>query len=123
MELSTRNDDYGKVGHHPLVIGGVNGSTHDICNDPVDDLDTPLGHEREGVFALIVTGRMVRKVSSSSANPESIGEVVDAKSILGILLLAAAQGAKVVVCCEGEDEEGAMTAVAGLIAARFEEER
>jgi phosphocarrier protein len=50
------------------------------------------------------------------------GEVVDAKSILGILLLAAAQGSRVLVRCEGDDEEDAMAAVAGLIADRFEEE-
>jgi len=50
------------------------------------------------------------------------GEEVDAKSILGILLLAAAQGSQVVVKCEGDDEQEAMTAVAGLIANRFEEQ-
>ena len=50
------------------------------------------------------------------------GEVIDAKSILGILLLAAAQGSRVLVRCEGDDEEDAMAAVTGLIANRFEEE-
>jgi phosphocarrier protein len=50
------------------------------------------------------------------------GEVIDAKSILGILLLAAAHGARVVVRCEGDDEADAMAAVTGLIADRFDEE-
>jgi phosphocarrier protein len=50
------------------------------------------------------------------------GEEVDAKSILGILLLAAAQGSRVIVRCNGDDEEEAMTAVTGLIASRFEEQ-
>ena len=49
------------------------------------------------------------------------GEEVDAKSILGILLLAAAQGSQVVVKCDGVDEQEAMTAVTGLIASRFAE--
>lgn len=50
------------------------------------------------------------------------GEVVDAKSILGVLLLAASQGTRVIVRAEGEDEEQAMAAVVGLIADRFQEE-
>ena len=50
------------------------------------------------------------------------GEVVDAKSILGILLLAAAQGSKLLLCCEGEDEKEAMEAITALIADRFDEE-
>jgi len=50
------------------------------------------------------------------------GEVVDAKSILGLMLLAAAQGSKVTVVCEGADEEAAMAGVLELIANRFDEE-
>jgi phosphocarrier protein HPr len=50
------------------------------------------------------------------------GESVDAKSILGILLLAASQGTQVRVRCEGQDEEEAMTAVTQLIENRFDEE-
>jgi phosphocarrier protein HPr len=50
------------------------------------------------------------------------GEEVDAKSILGILLLAAAQGSRITVRCEGQDEEEALQAVTGLIADRFGEE-
>jgi phosphocarrier protein HPr len=50
------------------------------------------------------------------------GEEVDAKSILGILLMAAAQGSAVVVRSEGPDEQAAMDAVLALIANRFDEE-
>lgn len=49
-------------------------------------------------------------------------EEVDAKSILGLLLLAAAQGTRLRVRCEGPDEEEALAAVTSLIANRFEEE-
>lgn len=48
-------------------------------------------------------------------------EEVDAKSILGILLLAAPQGSKLRVRCEGPDEEAALTAVDALFADRFGE--
>jgi phosphocarrier protein HPr len=49
------------------------------------------------------------------------GEEVDAKSILGLMLLAAAQGSKVTVVCDGNDEEAAMAGVVELIANRFDE--
>jgi phosphocarrier protein HPr len=52
---------------------------------------------------------------------EKDGEEVDAKSILGILLLAASQGTQVMIRCDGEDEENAMHAVTELIANRFDE--
>jgi phosphocarrier protein len=50
------------------------------------------------------------------------GEEVDAKSILGVLLLAAGQGSTVTIRCLGPDEEEALRAVAELIANRFDEE-
>jgi phosphocarrier protein HPr len=50
------------------------------------------------------------------------GEEVDAKSILGILLMAAAQGSEVLVRSDGPDEQAAMDAVLTLIADRFGEE-
>ncbi|HEY0510940.1 MAG TPA: HPr family phosphocarrier protein [Thermoanaerobaculia bacterium] len=50
------------------------------------------------------------------------GEEVDAKSILGVLLLSAGQGSRVTVRCEGEDEADALRAVTTLIANRFDEE-
>ena len=50
------------------------------------------------------------------------GEEVDAKSILGVLLLAAAQGNWVTVRCDGQDEAAALEAVTGLIDGRFGEE-
>jgi phosphocarrier protein len=50
------------------------------------------------------------------------GEDVDAKSILGVLLLAAGHGTMITVRCDGKDEEAAMKAVTDLIANRFGEE-
>jgi len=50
------------------------------------------------------------------------GEEVDAKSILGVLLLAAGQGTRITIRCDGLDEEAALQALAELIANRFDEE-
>ena len=49
-------------------------------------------------------------------------EEVDAKSILGILLMAAAQGTRLVVRVDGDDEAAALAAVTALIADRFGED-
>ena len=47
---------------------------------------------------------------------------MDGKSILGILLLAAAQGSVLVVTADGEDEHAAVAALADLVHGRFGEE-
>jgi phosphotransferase system HPr (HPr) family protein len=51
------------------------------------------------------------------------GDVVDAKSILGLLQLGAAQGSHVTVRCEGDDAEEALASIVELIAGRFGEDR
>ncbi len=47
---------------------------------------------------------------------------MDGKSILGILLLAAARGCVLTVTADGEDEEAALMALADLVAGRFGED-
>lgn len=49
------------------------------------------------------------------------GQTMDGKSILGILLLAASQGAWLEVETEGEDEAEAAAALEALVARGFEE--
>jgi phosphotransferase system HPr (HPr) family protein len=67
--------------------------------------------------------KLVHLASSFSSRVEVVfaGEVVDAKSILGLLLLAAPQGARLSVRCDGRDEESAAAAVAELFGGRFGE--
>ena len=50
------------------------------------------------------------------------GREVNAKSIMGVLLLAAAPGASLLIRAEGEDEEAAMQAAADLFDRRFDED-
>jgi len=50
-------------------------------------------------------------------------EEVDAKSILGLLLLAAPMGSRLRVRCDGPDEASAIESIAALIADRFGESR
>jgi len=49
------------------------------------------------------------------------GRSMDGKSILGILLLAAAKGTELIVAADGEDEQAAVEALAGLIVGGFGE--
>lgn len=46
---------------------------------------------------------------------------VDGKSILGILLLAAARGAEIAISAEGPDEAAAVAALCALVAGGFGE--
>jgi phosphocarrier protein len=49
------------------------------------------------------------------------GRRVNAKSIMGVMMLAAGKGASVTVEAEGEDAEAALAALRALIADRFGE--
>ena len=49
------------------------------------------------------------------------GRRVNAKSIMGVMMLAAAKGSKIVIETEGSDEAAAMQALQNLIADRFGE--
>ena len=49
------------------------------------------------------------------------GRRVNAKSIMGVMMLAAGKGASIIIEAEGEDADAALTAVQQLIADKFEE--
>ena len=53
---------------------------------------------------------------------EKDGEKVNGKSIMGLMMLAAGQGSKLHIRCEGPDAEKAMTELEELINARFHED-
>ena len=52
---------------------------------------------------------------------ERNGRRINAKSIMGVMMLAAGKGSSVVVDCEGEQAQEALDALLGLIADRFGE--
>lgn len=51
------------------------------------------------------------------------GQEVDARSIMGLLMLAASPGCAIDITAEGPEAEAAVEALAELVAGRFEEER
>ncbi len=58
---------------------------------------------------------------SSSVKIEKDGNEIDGKSILGILTLAAVQGAQITIKVSGDDEQNALEALVGLINDKFQE--
>jgi phosphocarrier protein len=50
------------------------------------------------------------------------GQTVDARSIMGLMMLAAAIGCCIEIEADGEQATEAVDALAGLVAARFEED-
>lgn len=53
---------------------------------------------------------------------EKDGEQVNGKSIMGLMMLAAGQGSKLIVTCEGDDADKALEEIESLIQRRFDEE-
>ena len=49
------------------------------------------------------------------------GRRVNAKSIMGVMMLAAGKGSSIIVDADGEDAEAALAAVLKLIADKFDE--
>ena len=59
----------------------------------------------------------------SQITVEKAGATASAKSIMGLMLLAAAKGHTVTVTAEGEDEVAALAAIETLIRNRFNEQQ
>ena len=53
---------------------------------------------------------------------EKEGEQINGKSIMGLMMLAAGQGSKLHIRCDGPDAEKAMEEIEELIAAKFHED-
>lgn len=70
------------------------------------------------------TAKLVQVLSGYRCNAtlSAKGREVNAKSIMGVMLLAAGQGTPVTVRVDGEGEADAMDAVVALFERRFDEE-
>lgn len=70
------------------------------------------------------TAKLVQLLSGYRCNATlaAKGREVNAKSIMGVMLLAAGQGTPVIVRISGEDEQAAMDAVVALFERRFDED-
>jgi phosphocarrier protein HPr len=53
---------------------------------------------------------------------EKEGEKINGKSIMGLMMLAAGQGSKLNICCEGPDADKAMEELEDLIQKKFNED-
>ena len=70
------------------------------------------------------TAKLVQLLSGYRCNATlaAKGREVNAKSIMGVMLLAAGQGTPVIVRISGEDEQAAMDAMVALFERRFDED-
>jgi phosphocarrier protein len=76
-----------------------------------------LGLHARAAVKLVTTANQFRSDISVRVH----GMLVNGKSVMGLLTLAAAQRAEIVVTCEGDDAGAAMEAVAAVIEAGFGE--
>jgi len=70
------------------------------------------------------TAKLVQALSAYRCNATltAKGREVNAKSIMGVMLLAAGHGTSVVLRVDGDDETAAADAVAALFERRFDED-
>ena len=68
--------------------------------------------------------KLVKLVSTFESQVEigKDGQMVNAKSIMGVMMLAASRGSLMTVTSDGADEKSAMQAVTDLINNKFEED-
>jgi phosphocarrier protein HPr len=68
--------------------------------------------------------RFVRLASTfaSHVRVNRNGRVIDGKSIMGLLLLAAARGASITIAADGPDELAALDALCALVERGFDDE-
>ena len=85
--------------------------TVDICN-------------QRGLHAR-ASAKFVKLASSfeSEVKVTRDGVTVDARSIMGLLMLGAGPGSTIDIAAEGPDAEAAVETLAALVECRFEEER
>ena len=74
-------------------------------------------HARAAAKLVHTAGKFSSEITVAKGDDE-----VDAKSILGLLQLGAAQGSHIRVRCEGGDEDAALESVMDLIGSRFGED-
>jgi len=75
-------------------------------------------HARASAKFVKLAGEFDAEVSVSRE-----GQTVDARSIMGLMMLAAGPGCSIEIHAEGADAEAAIEALCELVAARFHEER
>ena len=73
-------------------------------------------HARASAKLTQLAGKFKSEVSLSKGTRR-----INAKSIMGVMMLAAGRGSKVLVETDGSDEQEAMDALLALIANRFDE--
>src|SRR5205814_1216965 len=92
-------------------VVGPQSAVEAICIGPEDDM------ERRRKDILAACGRV-----DSTVRVTKDGQTVEARSIMGLMMLAAGPGCCVEIEAEGADAEAAVGALEALVAAKFDEE-
>ena len=89
----------------------------DVITKPLLIINKLGLHARAAAKLVNTASRYKSEVSISKDE-----QCVNGKSIMGVMMLAAAKGSTIVVITDGEDEASAMDAIENLVATRFDEE-
>jgi phosphocarrier protein HPr len=107
-----------------MAVSGFTSSTAILRNNLMSkvvkriEIKNKLGVHARAAALLVQT---VNKFSSQVSLSKD-GQTIDARSIMGVLTLAAAQGTKIQVEATGEDAERTVKAIERLVENRFNED-
>ena len=87
-----------------------------LANKEIEIINKLGLHARAAAKLVALASKFTSEVQLRKNNQE-----VNAKSIMGVMMLAASQGTKLELVVNGEDEEDALTAIIELINDRFGE--
>ena len=99
----------------------------DMAHFPADDANTASATagicNTRGLHAR-ASAKFVKLASSfeSEIQVTRDGQTVDARSIMGLLMLGAGNGCDIEIAAEGPDAEAALAALVALVDRRFDEE-
>ena len=98
-------------------------SAHKTVHQPINSSKDLLITNKLGIHARPAS-MFVRLANQFRCNVvvEKDGELVNGKSIMGLMMLAAGPGSRIRVTAEGADAPQATEALAGLVNAKFNEE-
>ena len=74
-------------------------------------------HARPAALFVKIAGKFASQISV-----EKDGETINGKSIMGLMMLAAAQGSKLIVTTDGPDADAALKALEELFRQKFNED-
>ena len=112
-----------EAGRKYMRAGSADRAEFETMNEPVRRRAVVAIPNKRGLHAR-ASAKLVEAAARFKSNitVTKDGQSVDARSIMGLMMLAASQGSEIEIVAEGPDADDAMTAILALVEAKFGED-